>query len=104
MVSRVLWGLVSMTPIRLGLLGVTYGNNTFAATGDIGTILTSSDGTSWTSRTSGTANKLRGVTYANITFVAVGDSGKIITSSDGISWTSRSGGTSISLHGVTYAE
>jgi hypothetical protein len=74
--------------------------------GEIGTqtILTSSDGISWTSRTSGTTNYLIGVTYANSTFVAVGYYGSIVTSSDGISWTSRTSGTINDLYGVTYKE
>ena len=59
----------------------------YVAVGGSGTILTSSDGISWTSRTSGISNSFYGVTYANSTFVAVGDSGTIITSSDGTSWT-----------------
>ena len=46
----------------------TYDNNTesekFVAVGSSGTILTSSDGTSWTSRTSGTSSGLQGVTYS----------------------------------------
>ena len=38
----------------------------FVSVGELGTILTSSDGTSWTSRTSpsGTSNDLYGVTYS----------------------------------------
>jgi len=41
------------------LWGVTYGNSTFVVVGDnetggVGTLLASSDGTTWTSRTSGT--------------------------------------------------
>ena len=40
------------------LLGVAYGNNKYVAVGKDGTILTSSDGTTWTSRTSGTSNEL----------------------------------------------
>ena len=35
----------------------------YVAVGSGGTILTSSDGTTWTSRTSGTSNTLNGVTY-----------------------------------------
>ena len=35
----------------------------FVTVGNSGTILTSSDGTSWTSRTSGTSSYLDGVTY-----------------------------------------
>jgi hypothetical protein len=51
---------------------VTYGNGTFVVVGSGGTILTSSDGVTWTQRTSGTSNRLYGVTYGNGTFVAVG--------------------------------
>ena len=36
----------------------------FLAVGEYGTILTSSDGTSWTSQTSGTTQFLYGVTYS----------------------------------------
>jgi len=46
----------------------------YVAVGDSGTILTSPDGTTWTSRTSGTTEQLHGVTYANSTFVTVGTS------------------------------
>ena len=62
------------------LYAVTYGNNTFVAVGAYGTILTSTDGVSWTQRTSPTSNHLRAVTYGNNTFVAVGDYGTILTS------------------------
>jgi len=64
----------------------------FVTVGDSGTILTSSDGTSWDNGTSGTTNHLYGVTYGNGTFVTVGDNGVILTSSDGISWTKRTSG------------
>ncbi len=67
-----------------------------------GNILTSSDGTTWTSRTSGTTNVLYGVTYANSTFVAVGYWGTILTSSDGITWTSRTFGIYNHFKGVVY--
>ena len=74
----------------------------FVAVGDDGTILTSSNGTSWTSRTFGTGSVLFGVSYGVSTFVAVGYSGTILTSSDGTSWTSRTSGTSQQLRGVSY--
>ena len=74
----------------------------FVSVGDTGTILTSSDGTSWTKRTSGTSDTLRGVTYGNGLFVTVGRYGTILTSSDGTSWTERTSGISKSLIGVTY--
>ena len=51
-----------------GLLGnindITYGNGTYVLVGSlIGDVYSSSDGNSWTSRTSGTSNTLYGVTY-----------------------------------------
>jgi hypothetical protein len=75
----------------------------FVAVGRSGTIISSSDGITWTSRTSGTSNTLEGVTYGISTFVAVGASGAILTSTDnGTTWTSRTSGTSNNLHRGTY--
>jgi hypothetical protein len=45
------------------LNGITYGNSTFMTVGNSGTILTSTDATTWTPRTSGTSEHLRRVTY-----------------------------------------
>ena len=52
------------TDTTQNLNAVTYGNDTFVAVGNTGTILTSSDGTTWDNRTSGTAWRLNGVTYS----------------------------------------
>ena len=41
----------------------TTSNPLFVAVGDNGTIITSSDGTTWTSRTSGTTEHFRRVAY-----------------------------------------
>jgi len=82
----------------------TSSTGLFVTVGDNGIILTSSDGISWTKRTSGTTKNLYGVTYGNSTFVTVGDNGTILTSSDGTSWTNKrtSSGTSEHLYEVTY--
>ena len=79
----------------------------FVAVGSSGTILTSSDGTTWTSRTSGTSESLIEITYGNGTYVAVGTSGTILTSMDGITWTTAASGLTnngmtVGLSGVTY--
>ena len=70
--------------------------------GNSGKILTSTDGISWTTRTSGTTSHLQAVSYEAGKFIAVGQSGRIITSTDGISWTLRTSGISTYLFGVTY--
>jgi hypothetical protein len=84
------------------LRGLAYGNGLFVATGENGTILTSSDGVNWASRTSGTSNFLQAVTFGNNIFVAVGSNGTVLTSPNGITWTSRTGGTSNVLYAVIF--
>ena len=49
----------------------------FVSVGGKGTILTSSNGTKWTKRSSGSKAKLRAVAYGNDTLVVVGFSGTI---------------------------
>ena len=88
----------------------------FVAVGQSGKIFTSSNGTSWDNRSSGTTSHLIGVTYGNSKFhTMTGSIGRnsgatILTSSDGTTWTSTSGTCSscpdnssvYSLNDVTY--
>ena len=83
-------------------LRVSYGDSIFVAVGESGAILTSSDGTAWTSRASGTNHSLCDAAYGNGTFVVVGDGGTVLTSPDGITWTSRISGTDDTLSGVAF--
>ena len=65
----------------------------YVAAGTSVTILTSTDGTSWDNKSSGTSLTLSGVTYGNNKFLTLGISGStrtILTSTDGTSWTSTS--------------
>lgn len=75
---------------------------------DDGRIYTSDDfGTSWTSRTSNTANNLYGVEYETITatLVAVGYEGTIITSEDnGVTWVAQTSPTNYTLNNVFWKE
>ena len=78
-------------------------SGTFVAVGASGTLLTSSDAITWTSRTSGTSNNLRSFAFdGSSTGVAVGFSGTILSSTDGITWTSRTSGTSKNINNVAY--
>jgi hypothetical protein len=96
------WQRRNPFPHPYPLYGVNYGGGTFVAVGRSGTILTSPDGVTWMSRTSGTPRNLWGITYGNNTFVAVGDGDTILTSPDGVIWTPRVSGTANDLLGVTY--
>lgn len=82
------------------LRSLTQVAGTFFAVGDAGTILSGTDGISWTNRTSGTANNLNGVAHGSI-YVAVGDSGTILTSANGITWMPRVSGTANILRQVS---
>jgi hypothetical protein len=90
----------------INLWGVTRGGGLIVAVGDLGTILTSKDGITWTERASNATNStLFAVTHHEDLFVAVGSNptsgiGTILTSPDGITWTSRTSGTLNALFGV----
>ena len=74
---------------------VTYGNGKFVAVASSGSgnrVMTSTNGTYWTSRASASDSNWQGITYAGNQFVAVG-SNAVMTSPDGITWTSRTAPT-----------
>jgi len=57
-----------------------YINGLFVIMGTGGTILTSPDGFNWTTRSSGTRERINSATYGNGTYVVVGSNGIILTS------------------------
>ena len=94
----------TVTRTYYDLNGVTYGNNTFVAVGQSGTVRTSSDnGATWDNGTSGTTKWLYEVAYGNSTFVAVGQSGTHIHSGDdGISWSVGTWTPTVNITGVAF--
>ena len=85
------------------LYSVIFSNNMFIAVGSNGYILTSTDGITWTKRTSGVSVTLYGVAYGNNMFVAVGANVKILTSADGITWTTvQTGGGALKINAITF--
>ena len=87
--------------IALGVLPTTTGTGTavtttttnlFVALGAAGTLLTSSDGLTWTLRSPISANTMNAVAFSG-QFVAVGNAGSIYTSADGITWQPQVSGT-----------
>src|SRR5688572_11702440 len=76
------WHWRSPLPQGNPLRSVAYGNGLYVAVGDLGTILTSTNGTNWSRQTSGTTSALRDCVYGAGTWVAVGDFGMVLTSLD----------------------
>jgi hypothetical protein len=95
------------------LRGITYSNGLFVAAGTAdagrGSIITSTNGTTWTRRTIDSIY-FRGVTYGNGLFVAVGYSynvtlgyrSEILTSSNGSTWARQTTPAKQYLYGAIY--
>ena len=84
--------------------GITFGNNTFVAVGERGTVRTSSDnGATWDNGTSGTTKDLSEIAYGNSTFVAVGERGTHLYSrDDGTTWDNGTWGDDDWITGVAF--
>jgi hypothetical protein len=81
---------------------VAYGNGIYAAVGNSGVVITSSDGAAWNVRVSGATKNLLGIVFQNGLFTAVGVGGTIITSPDGTNWTSQNSGVTFPLEAIAY--
>ena len=87
---------------------VTYGNGLFVAVSQTGIgnrVITSPDGSTWTTRTTLVDNQWFGVTYGNGLFVAVANNGvgnQVMTSPDGTTWTIRTSAANKGWSSVTY--
>ncbi|MBM7568096.1 InlB B-repeat-containing protein, partial [Paenibacillus sacheonensis] len=85
--------------------GVCYGNGKFMAVTDEGAILTSIDGTSWTTYKPATTFNLSSISCDNGKFVVVSRAGDASSSSDGVNWkTGYTAGTYVQLWGVSYGK
>jgi hypothetical protein len=87
---------------------VTYGQNLYVAVGASGGLITSTDGTDWSTPSATdyipSANNLNAIAYGDGTFIAVGDNGWTVYSSDGVHWTGVDSGITLNdLQGVVYA-
>ncbi|MCY7388782.1 MAG: hypothetical protein LH481_12095 [Burkholderiales bacterium] len=88
-----------VTTTGTGTTAPTTTTTTYVALGAAGTVVTSSDGLTWTARAPISANTMNGVAFAG-QFVAVGNAGSIYTSADGITWTAQISGTTNSLSAI----
>lgn len=84
------WERVAPLPTDADLNALASARGLTVAAGEGGTILTTTDGRTWSLRPTDTAADLYAVAAAPAGFVAAGD-GVILTSTDGITWTARTG-------------
>ena len=96
------WHWRSPLPQGNSLRNVVFANGVYVAVGELGTILTSSDGTNWQRRVSGVFDTLTDCAYGGGQYVAVGDYGVVLTSPDLATWTLQYASTFYALSGVTY--
>jgi hypothetical protein len=92
------WVTQSNSPVDL-YNGVAWAGTQYVMTGFA--ILTSPDGTTWTTRVPQAA-PYYGAAWSGTTMVAVGSAGAVRTSPDGVTWTARASGTSAALRAVTW--
>src|SRR5262249_31066243 len=71
------WHWRNPLPQGNALNRVVFVNGVYVAVGELGTILTSSDGTNWVTQTSGTIAELRGCAYGGGQYVVVGELGTV---------------------------
>jgi len=103
---------------NLDWASVSYGNGLWVAVasadnvsqpmsgGSANRVMTSTDGITWTARTSSSTNRWNSVAYGNGVWVAVASSGtnRVMTSTDGITWTARTAAANNGWNGVTYGD
>ena len=86
-----------------GLNAVAWNGSQFVAVGDKGTILTSTDGSSWEEQIPLDSYKnLYDVIWNGSLYVVTASQGAIWTSADGITWTARDSGTQADLNAIAW--
>ena len=85
------------------LNNIAWSGSLYVGVKSDGTIYTSPDGVTWTTRTSGSVNNLLSVIWSGTQFVVVGSNGTILTSPDGVTWTTQTSGTLNNLTSVIWS-
>jgi len=102
-VDGVTWVTTYTTPVTESLQDAFWSGLQFTAVGENGTIVTSSDGTSWTKQASGITEILYGAASSPSRLVVVGASGTILTSdNNGANWAQQTSGTPYALRSVAW--
>ena len=95
---------LTVAPTSNALEHVAFGAGRFVAVGTVGTLLTSTDATTWAPVNLGSKAEILNVIYANGQFVATGWIGEVFTSPNGTTWTQQYAGTFNNLPGLAYGD
>jgi hypothetical protein len=96
------WQWRSPLPQGNALRSVIFAGDRFVATGDAGTILTSTNAVNWSRQTTPTFDSIDAIAYGNGIYVAVGANGVNLTSPDGTNWSSHPSFTTNSLTAIAF--
>jgi hypothetical protein len=101
-VAQVFWSNQSPAGITDDIWCASYANGIFAAVTSQGSLLTSTDGLTWSRQTVDQGVWLVSIAYGNGKWVVVGDKGTILVSSDLKTWVYAKSGTSNKLNGILW--
>jgi endonuclease/exonuclease/phosphatase family metal-dependent hydrolase len=87
-----------------GLTGVAFANGRFVAIGNLGRILTSTNGIDWQTVRASDNRRWNRIRYLGGTWAAVGNAGWVAFSSDGVNWTSKTAGAESDLTDIAYRD
>jgi hypothetical protein len=102
--NGITWTTRVLDSSAYALQAVTYGSSLFVAVGNSGALTTSTNGISWTPRSSNTTHALHGVAYGNGVYAAIGDYGTSTTSSNGVNWTAKTTSPNPTLNALTFGK
>ena len=97
------WTAVVPSPTKNTLQGVCERDGRFVVVGDLGTVLTSLDGVTWSGQTLAGQPNLSSVAAGPGGFVATGQAGVILSSPDAVGWSPRVSGTTNWIYRVRAA-
>ena len=94
-----------MTLTGTYLDGLAYGNGTYVAVGQNGSVFSSPDAYDWTVRSSGTFYPLNDVAFGNNVFVAtIAGSTNVLISANGINWTMQPAGLTDTYKSIVFRD
>ncbi|HMA17445.1 MAG TPA: hypothetical protein VKS03_03310, partial [Thermoanaerobaculia bacterium] len=96
------WQWSNPAPLGNQLSAAAFGNGVYVAVGRAGTILTSTDGVSWTAQAANPKVDLSDVLWTGSQFVAVGQAGAVLSSADGRLWAYRRAGVAATLRKIAW--